>query len=127
MAEPLVTSPVFRDCPNAWVSRMCDRLLAPNVGLTERDKRRVAKYRARFAIGSEYTAGPNAYDHLCRIARACGLFAKRRKIKSPPQAPKPPPPIPAQHELYAPMPKPPPLRRPVVMTETWDPAGMPGL
>lgn len=133
MSTFVATSPAFRDDPRGWTTAMIDRLMKPGLALSERDRETLVKKRRLFATYPERVPGPHLYEQLCRIARACGVLAKRPQRKAVAEAPllvSAPAPIPPRFALGACIPKPPPLRRPVALVEppeTWDPAGMPGL
>lgn len=129
------TSPEFRADPLGWVRRMCDRLMAPGVRVSDRDRAFVVRKRERYYPGTTYTPSPILYDQLCRIARRAELLRERpplRKRGENEAVKREMRPVPPRFALGAPIPPPPPLRRPVVAlydgrTETWDPAGSPGL
>lgn len=135
LKEKLAT---FRDEPRAWATRMLDALMRPGLDLSSKDKIYVAQQRRLLATDERRIPGPHAADRMWRIAARCGLVeksrhatalrsahrtevAKAREVAVPPA-----------HALGAPIRRPPPLRRPVVAlgggsSETWDPAGSPGL
>lgn len=132
MAEQIPVSQQFQADPRGWTTNMIDRLMRPGVVLRPHTRAYVVGMRARLASDEGIKPGPNTYERLCRIARSCGLLARRRRIPRADERPMAAParPVPERFRPGARIPSPPPLRRPFVMlgeTETWDPAGMPGL
>lgn len=130
--EQIPVSQKFQADPRGWSTGMIDRLMQPGIRLTPQTRVYIVRLRAKLAKDETFKPGPNTYERLCRIARACGVMAKRRRIPRLDERPVPGPahPVPERFRVGAPIPEPPILRRPVVMlgqTETWDPAGMPGL
>lgn len=131
------TSPEFRADPLSWTRSMCERLMAPDVELNGRDREFVVDKRRHFGPDTRYAPGPVVYDQLCRIARRAGLLPDRppmrkRSVNEAAQREARAVTVPAPFRVGAQIPKPPPLRRPVVAlydghTESWDPAGSPGL
>lgn len=128
MSTFVSVSPEFKADPRGWMTRMIDRLMAPGVDLQDRDRALLIRKRRHYATRIDLTPGPNLYEQLCRIAKACGVIPhpparKKRAPEAPLTAPVRP--IPADFALGAPIPKPPPLRRPVALSErpeTWDPS-----
>lgn len=132
------TSPDFRSDPRAWAQQWIDLLLGPlyKAKLTDQQENYLLGRRASLATYPDRKPGGDLYDKICRIARQVGALKQRaarkrlrdlhraelaREVRVPPA-----------HALGAPIPRPPPLRRPVVAlgggsSETWDPAGSPGL
>lgn len=129
MAEQIPVSQKFQADPRGWATGMIDRLMQPGVVLRPHTRTYVVRMRERLASDEGIKPGPNTYERLCRIARSCGLLARRRRIPrvDERQMAVPARPVPERFRPGASIPLPPPLRRPVVMTETWDPAGMPVL
>lgn len=130
MAAFVSVSPDFKNDPRGWMTRMIDRLMAPGVELQERDRALLIKKRRHYATRIDLTPGPNLYEQICRIAKACGVLPRppaRKKRSETPAAPAAAPAVPPRFAIGAPIPPPPPLRRPVALaepSETWDPAGM---
>lgn len=130
------TSPEFRADPLGWVQRMCAQLMCPGVRIGQRDRDFVVRKRERYHIGTAHKPGPVLYDQLCRIARRAGVIRERaplgtkgsaERVRRAAQVAA----VPARFAVGAPIPPPPPLRRPAVALydgrpETWDPAGAPG-
>lgn len=132
------TSPEFRADPRAWAGRMIDLLFEPSfrARLTTQQENYLLGRRASLQTYPTRTPGGDLYDKICRIARQVGAMKQRavrkrlrdlhraelaQQVRVPPA-----------HAVGAPIPRPPPLRRPVVAlgggsSETWDPAGAPGL
>lgn len=132
MAEQIPVSQKFQADPRGWTAGMIDRIIASGAALKPHTRRYVTGMRARLAKDVGMRPGPNTYERLCRLARACGVLARRRRIPrvDEPTAPAPALHVPERFRVGARIPDPPKLRRPVVMlerTETWDPAGMPVL
>jgi hypothetical protein len=138
MAEQIPVSQKFQADPRGWTMGMIARLMQPGVVLKAHTRTYVVRMRARLAEDEALKPGPNTYERLCRIARASGVLARRRRIPRVDERPASAPalPVPDRFRVGAPIPEPPLLRRPVVMldgsvvhlpepTETWDPAGMP--
>lgn len=133
MSAFVSVSPEFKADPRGWMNRMIDRLMAPGIQLQERDRALLVKKRRHYAMRIDLTPGPNLYEQLCRIAKTCGVLPrpparkKRVDVTPPPVAAPAAQPARPDFALYAPIPKPPPLRRPVVAlggspSETWDPS-----
>lgn len=133
-----VTSPEFRKSPRAWASRMIDLLFEPafKARLTTQQENYLLGRRASLQTYPTRTPGADLYDKVCRIARQVGAMKQRavrkrlRDIRQAEIAREVH--VPPRHAVGAPMPLPPRLRRPVValgagVSETWDPAGSPGL
>jgi hypothetical protein len=124
-------SPEFRADPRAWAQRWIDALLRPEIKITKVQRAYLVGRREHLATYETVRPGGALYNKVCRIARECGLMrqrAKQRKLKEIRQAEARAVHVPARHALGAPIPPPPPLRRPVAQAdppETWDPAGMP--
>jgi hypothetical protein len=125
--------PKFAAEPRRWMFAMLDLLLAPGVALTPVERERLRKQRETLATDEKRRPGDGAKANVDRIARRCGLIKKRRhsealrrhreadvrraRVVAVPEA----------HAVGAPIPRPPPLRRPVVAlgggwSESWDPA-----
>jgi hypothetical protein len=133
-----VTSPEFRRDPRAWAHKWIDALLkpVPKAKLTTQQENYLLGRRASLLTHPERTPGGDLYDKICRIARQVGEMRQRavrkrlRDIRQAEIAREVH--VPPRHAVGAPMPAPPRLRRPIVgragdVTETWDPAGSPGL
>jgi hypothetical protein len=132
--EQIPVSQFFQKDPRGWTSVMVEKLMQPGVHLRPRTRSYLVRMRERLATDEGLRLGPNTYERLCRVARAAGVLAKRRRIPRLDERPVavPAQPVPERFQVGARIPSPPPLRRPFVMlgeavTETWDPAGMPGL
>jgi hypothetical protein len=130
--EQIPVSQFFQQDPRGWTTVMVEKLMKPGVTLKGHARTYVVRMRARLTEEENLKLGPNTYERLCRIAKACGVLARRRRIPQVSERPVSVParPVPERFQVGARIPSPPPLRRPVVMlgqTETWDPAGMPGL
>ncbi len=133
-----VTSPEFRRDPRAWAHKWIDALLepVPKAKLTTQQENYLLGRRAALQTYPTRTPGGDLYDKICRIARQVGAMRQRavrkrlRDIRQAEIAREVH--VPPRHAVGAPMPTPPRLRRPIVgraadVTETWDPAGSPGL
>ena len=133
-----VTSPEFRKSPRAWAGRMIDLLFEPafKAKLTAQQENYLLGRRASLQTYPTRVPGGDLYDKICRIARQVGAMKQRairkrlRDIHRAELAREVP--VPPRHAVGAPIPQPPRLRRPIVgragdVTETWDPAGSPGL
>ncbi len=134
MTEQIPVSQYFQTDPRGWTTTMIDKLMKPGVRLTPYCRTYATRTRAKLAKDADFRPGPSMYERLCRIAKACGVLPRRRRIPRVEERPVnvPARPVPKPFRLGEPIPDPPPLRRPFVMlgesaTETWDPAGMPGL
>lgn len=130
--------PDFKTDPRGWARRMLDALGDPALKLKHNDLKYVALQRRLLASNERRTPSDFLYDRLWRIAARCGLVERRRlasslkRVRRDEVAQARAVAVPPAHALYAPIRKPPPLRRPVVAlgggsSETWDPAGSPGL
>lgn len=132
MVEQIPVSQFFQKDPRGWTTTMIDKLMRPGVALKRHTREYVVGMRVRLVNDETHKPGPNTYERLCRIARAAGVLARRRRIPRMDERPVTVParPVPERFRVGAAIPAAPPLRRPAVMlgqTETWDPAGMPGL
>jgi hypothetical protein len=132
--EQIPVSQFFQKDPRGWTSAMVEKLMQPGVPLRPHTRSYLVRMRERLTTDEGLRLGPNTYERLCRVARAAGVLAKRRRIPRLDERPVavPAQPVPERFQVGARIPSPPPLRRPFVMlgeavTETWDPAGMPGL
>ena len=130
MAAFVSVSPEFKADPRKWMERMIDRLMQPGVKIQERDKALLVKKRRHYQTRIDLTPGPCLYEQICRIAKACGVMprppAKEKRPETPARRTSALA-VPPRFAVGAPMPPPPPLRRPVALSEapeTWDPAGM---
>lgn len=125
--------PQFEREPRAWVFAMMDRLMQPGVALVPKDRAYVVRQREIMRTDEERVPGGNIKEALCRMARRYSIMAKQRHATAlrsahraevaRVQAVR----IPPAHAVGAPIPRPPPLRRPVValgggQSETWDPS-----
>lgn len=134
MAEQIPVSQKFQADPRGWTSAMVERVIASGAALKPHTRRYLTGMRARLTKDPGMRPGPNTYERLCRLARACGILARRRRIPRVDERPAAPSAVhvPERFRVGQPIPAPPLLRRPVVAlggdsTETWDPAGMPCL
>lgn len=135
LKEKLAT---FKDEPRAWAIRMLDALMHPELKLYRKDRTYIAQQRRLLATDEGRIPSERAADRLWRIAARCGLVEKCRHATALRRAHRVEVArvrevaVPPAHALGAPIPRPPPLRRPVVAlgggsSESWDPAGSPGL
>lgn len=128
----------FKDDPRAWAIGMLESLANPALKLARKDRDFVAQQRKVLATDAERRPGDVLHTRLWRIAARYGLVERQRRASALRQAHRADVvraravAVPPAHAVGAPIPRPPPLRRPVVAlgggcSETWDPAGAPGL
>lgn len=131
-------APTFKADRRGWAVAMLESLADPALKLERKDRDFVTRQREILATDEGRTPGDVLHDRLWRIAARYGLVQRRRHASALRQAHRADVvraravAVPPAHAVGAPIPRPPPLRRPVVAlgggsSETWDPAGAPGL
>jgi hypothetical protein len=112
---------------------MLDDLSAPDLKLAPKDREYIVKQREILGTDEGRTPGEHLYERLWRIAARCGLVERRRHTTALRTAHRAAVArarevvVPARYAVGAPIPAPPPLRRPVVAlgsgdSESWDPS-----